>query len=139
MTLPILDTFEIQKAIYARLTQRLTVPVFDDVPQDSPMPYVVIGEGDSEPFDTDDSIGFETDFTVHVWSAYSGRKEVKQIMAHIYDALHRYELSIHGMHTVDCVCEYQDTFLDPDGVTRHGVMRFRLTTESELVRLVLRD
>lgn len=130
MTLPILDTFEIQKAIYARLTQRLTVPVFDDVPQGSPMPYVVIGEGDSEPFDTDDSLGLETDVTIHVWSEYSGRKQVKEIMAQIYGALHRYELVIEGMHTIDCIFEYQDSFLDPDGVTRHGVIRFRLTTEA---------
>src|SRR5690625_2919989 len=125
-----MNTFEIQRAVFARLTDQLTVPVFDDVPQGTPCPYVVIGEDDSESFDTDDSLGLDTDITIHVWSEYSGRKEVKDIMAQIYAALNRYELVIDGMYTIDCICEYQDSFLDPDGVARHGVIRFRLTTEA---------
>lgn len=125
-----MSTFEIQRAVFARLTDQLTVPVFDDVPQGTPCPYVVIGEDDSESWDTDDSLGLDTDITIHVWTEYSGRKQAKDIMAQIYAALNRYELAVNGMYTVDCICEYQDSFLDPDGVTRHGVIRFRLTTEA---------
>lgn len=125
-----MNTFDIQRAVFARLADQLTVPIFDDVPQGAPMPYVVIGEDDSEPWDTDDSLGLDTDITIHVWSEYSGRKEVKDIMGQIYAALNRHELAVDGMHTVDCIFEYQDSFLDPDGVTRHGVIRFRLTTEA---------
>lgn len=125
-----MNTFDIQKAVFARLSDRLAVPVFDDVPQGTPCPYVVIGEDDSESFDTDESLGLETDVTIHVWTEYSGRKQAKDITAQIYAALHRYALPVDGMSTVDCIFEYQDSFLDPDGVTRHGVIRFRLTTEA---------
>jgi len=125
-----MNTFDIQRAVFARLTDQLTVPVHDEVPQGATTPYITIGEDGIESWDTDDSLGLETDVTIHVWSTYAGRKEVKDIMAQIYAALHRHELAVDGMHTVDCICEYQDNFLDPDGVTRHGVIRFRLTTEA---------
>lgn len=125
-----MSTFAIQKAVYERLTDQLNVPVYDDVPQNTKLPYVTIGEDDSEAWDTDDSLGLDTDITIHVWSEYAGRKEAKELMGQIYNALNRHELVVDGMHTVDCIFEYQDIFLDPDGVTRHGVIRFRLTTEA---------
>lgn len=120
---------EIQMAIHAAL-QSLGVDVYDDVPQGATFPYVVIGEDDSIPFDTDDSTGFDTELTIHVWSRYSGMKEVKDIMSDVYSTLNRRELSVSGAHVVDCIFQHQDVLLDPDGITRHGIIRFRLTTEN---------
>lgn len=120
---------EIQRAIFSALSA-LQVSVYDDVPQGASFPYVVIGEDDSIPFDTDDSTGFDTELTIHIWSRYSGMKEVKDIMSGIYSILNRLELSVSGAHVVDCIFQYQDVLLDPDGITRHGIIRFRLTTEN---------
>ena len=120
---------EIQAAIFAQVSS-IGYPVFDHVPQDTEFPYIVIGDDTSIPWDTDDSIGSETTCTIHVWSRHRGRKEVKEIMRTIYEALHRQELSIIGGSLVECQAELQESFMDPDGLTRHGVIRFRLTVDS---------
>lgn len=120
---------EIQAAIYDKVAA-IGWTTYDHVPQETAFPYVVIGDDTSIPWDTDDSIGSETTCTIHVWSRHRGRKEVKQIMRTIYEALHRQELSIIGGALVECQAELEESFMDPDGLTRHGVIRFRLTVDS---------
>lgn len=116
----------VQKAIYAKLDAALTQPVYDDVPDNAIAPYVVIGDDTFIEFDSDLVNGFEATVTIHSWSKYRGRSEVKTIMAAIYDALHRAEFTVQGYNLVGCDCEYSETFLESDGVTRHGVQRFRI-------------
>lgn len=100
--------------------------VYDDVPQNTAFPYVVVGDDTSIDWSQDCSLGAESTITIHVWSRYSGRKEAKQIMTAIYETLNRKELTISGAQNVICHFDYEDTFLDPDGATRHGVIRLRL-------------
>ena len=38
-------------------------------------------------------------------------------------------MTIAGYNVVDVCCEYQEAGVDPDGLTRHGVMRFRVITD----------
>src|SRR5690554_4378261 len=80
---------------YSPLMARATA-VYDHVPQTAQFPYVVIGDDTAIDFDTDDTTGAESTITIHVWSQKRGRKEAKQIQGDIYDALHRYELSVSG-------------------------------------------
>jgi hypothetical protein len=119
---------EIQTAIYEAVAA-IGYPTYDDVPQVTAYPYIVVGDDRSIPFDTDNSVGSETTCTIHVWSQYRGRKEVKEIMRSVYQALHRANLTITGGHLVECQAEFEESFLDPDGLTRHGVIRFRLIVE----------
>lgn len=124
----------IQTAIYSQLTgtaavMALVTGVFDDVPQGTDYPYIVIGEDTGIEWDTDDSRGTSATLTVHVWSRVAGKRETKQIMEAIYDALHRAPLPVSGMTTVTCHWEFGETFLDADGETRHGVTRYRLIIE----------
>lgn len=128
-----MNDFAIQAAIYSRLTTYAPLTgysTYDHVPQNATFPYNVIGEGTATQWDTDDSVGSDATVTIHTWSRYRGRKEVKEIQKLIYDALHRYELPVAGSHTVTVEWEYTDTMLDPDGLTRHGVIRFRIITEN---------
>jgi hypothetical protein len=117
---------EIQKAVFARLNNVLSIPVYDNVPDNAQAPYVVIGDDTLVEFDSDGTSGFEATVTVHSWSIYRGRAEVKNIMGLIYDALHRAELNVQGYNLLGCDCEFSETFLESDGVTRHGVQRFRI-------------
>jgi len=125
---------EIQTAVYQRLLaldplQALVgARVYDNVPQNTEFPYVVIGDDTQVPWDDDVKLGAESTLTIHAWSRYAGRLEAKRILQAIYDGLHNYRLTVTGAHTVLCQAEYQETFLDPDGMTRHGVIRFRLIT-----------
>ena len=69
--------------------------------------------------------GSEYTINFDVWSKYKGSKETKQIMDRIHDLLHDYALSVTGFNLINLRFEFGDILIDPDGVTRHGVMRFR--------------
>jgi len=118
--------FEVQKAVFGILNTGLSVPVYDDVPDNALAPYVVIGDDTFIEFDSDDISGFEATITIHSWSTYRGRKEVKELMGSIYNLLHRAEFTVTGYNLVGCDSEFSETFLESDGVTRHGVQRFRI-------------
>lgn len=118
--------FEIQRAIFTRLSNILSIPVFDNVPDNAVAPYIVIGDDTMIEFDSDGGLGFEATLTIHTWSKYRGRAEVKGIMGLIYDALHRAEFTVQGYNLLGCDSEFSETFLESDGVTRHGVQRFRI-------------
>lgn len=118
----------IQQAVFDELSE-LDYPVYDHVPQVSAFPYIVIGDDTSIAFDTDESVGSESTLTIHVWSQYRGKMQVKEILQEIYDKLNRADIAVSGCHLVECVAEFQETYLESDGLTRHGVIRFRLIVE----------
>jgi len=123
----------IQEAVYAALNNSVTLSalisdVYDDVPATAAFPYVVIGESTAIMWDTKSTLGVESTVTVHTWSRYRGRKETKLIQQAIYDILHNQELSITGYNSVYCFLDFEENFLDEDGLTRHGVSRYRLVT-----------
>jgi hypothetical protein len=47
-------------------------------------------------------------------------------MGDIYDSLHRASLTVTGYDVVGIDQELSETFIDADGLTRHGVQRFRI-------------
>jgi hypothetical protein len=124
-------TWELQRAIVDRLADDAAVMaiatgVFDHVPQGATFPYVVIGDDLASAVDTDDTLNADHVVTVHTWSRYRGQKETKQLQQAVYAALHRGALTVASAVYVDCQAETQESFLDDDGLTRHGVQRFRV-------------
>jgi|TARA_R100000149_G_scaffold29743_1_gene11423 hypothetical protein len=123
--------FALQSAIYStlnsdsNLTSTLGAGVFDDVTEGTDTPFVTIGEDTASEYDTKDLDGAETTINIDVWSEYKGSKECKQIMDRIHDLLHDSNISVTGFNLVNLRFEFSDIIRDPDGVTRHGVMRFR--------------
>jgi len=116
---------------YADLTDLLAqyqgvAAIFDDVPQDADFPYVVIGEDTGLPWDDDVDTGIEGTLMIHSWGRAAGRREIKLIQNEIYNALHRNSFFTDSGRAIECVCEMADSFMDPDGITRHGVQRFRM-------------
>lgn len=131
-------SWDLQQAIYDRLTgyadlMAIATAVYDHVPQDAVFPYVVIGEDIANPHSVDDSLDTDHVLTVHAWSRYRGEKETKQIQQATYAALHREPLTVASSVYVDCEIESQETFLDDDGLTQHGVQRFRVLLD-DIVR-----
>ena len=125
-----LHSFNLASAVYSRLTGDATLMglvdgVYDDVPQDTAYPYIVVGEETTLNAGTKTLDGLEYTLTIHVWSRYRGLKETKHIMQRIYALLHTYDLAVTGASLVNLRQEFSSTFVDADGLTRHGVIRFR--------------
>lgn len=124
-----------QQAIFTRINGSVGASVYDHVPQlpsgqpSANFPYVVIGNDTFVAWDTDDQLGADITVTIHVWSRAKGMDEAKTIAGAIYDRLHRVALSIPGYHVIDCLCEFTEFRNDPDNLTRHGIVRYRLTMQ----------
>ena len=130
-----LHSFPLQQSIFSKITNgtltdvagtSITDKVFDDVPEGTAYPYVVIGEETSQNVGTKDKDANEHTLTIHVWSQYRGRKEIKEIMSEIYTSLHNSDITLSGASLVNIRHEFEQTLLEADGITRHGVMRFRV-------------
>lgn len=117
--------------------QTPAIPVYDSVPfqpDGTPQvnfPCIVIGDDTLAPWDTDDSLGTSATITLHVWSRYLGKREVKEIQGRIYAALNRQaaNLSAAGYRFVDSLYEFSEIVEEIDGKTRHGISRYRITME----------
>ena len=121
-----------QTAIYSKLNDDSTLDgivgnykIFDDVPQGTSYPYVVIGEETAIDAGAKDTDAQEFTLTIHIWSRYKGRKQTKEIAERIYTILHNVAISVTGASLVQIRHEFERTLLENDGITRHGVMRFR--------------
>lgn len=105
--------------------------IFDHVPQQSDYPYVKIGGLDIQRNDTDSELGYNATLNISSYSRYRGMKQVTEIMGHIYDALHYYNLdddvTINGISTISQTIQKVAT--DTDGLTRIGMQRFNIIFE----------
>jgi hypothetical protein len=96
------------------------------VPQGVTFPYVVIGDDTEAPNDTMGTTGRDTTLTIHIWSKYVGKKQVKDIQNRIDILLDRWAPTVTGWNAVQMLQEFFESFLDADGLTRHGVSRYRV-------------
>ena len=123
--------FALQTTIYSTLngdntlTNTLGAGVFDEVVENASYPFVALGEETAVDYSTKDLDGGEFTINIHVWSQYKGSKQTKEIMDRIHDLLHDSSLSVSGFNLANLRFEFSDILRDPDGITRHGVMRFR--------------
>lgn len=128
-----IHSWELQKAVYSVLNGASITDyagssitgVFDDVPESTAYPYIVIGEEASNNISTKTLDMHEHTLTIHTWSQYRGNKDIKVIMKQIYDNLNDVSLSVSGGQSVNLKQEFLTTLIEGDGITRHGVMRFR--------------
>lgn len=116
----------VQKAIYARLSDALTAPVFDHVPQDQTGEYVVIGEGTEIPADTKTHNGVEHQVEVHVYSDKRGKSATKTILGQVYTDLHRQPITVDGFSATMLQFDSEVMFEEPNGF--RGVARYRFFT-----------
>ncbi len=126
-----MSALQIQRAIFLRLKNETTYPVFDYVEKGQAYPYIKIGDDTHVDYNDDDKDGLESTVTIHCWSTYKGAAEVKEMQQAVISALNRHDLAVSGSNTITMYQEYQENSLDPDGVTHHGVQRFRLLTIEE--------
>lgn len=125
--------FALQSSIYTALnvsaiTSTLACGVYDEVIEGNSYPFITLGEETAIDYSTNNLVGAETTINIHIWSRYKGSKQTKEIMDKVHDLLHDVSLSVSGVNLINLRFEYSDIMRDPDGITRHGVMRFRAIT-----------
>ena len=106
--------------------QNLVTDVYDFVPESTALPYVKIGEQTMVDNGTKDKKGSDFTIEVHTFSRYRGSVEIKNIMSVVYDILHESSLSVSGASLVNMRFEFSDIIKENDGLTTHGVQRFRV-------------
>lgn len=121
-------------ALKTALTTALgSTPVYDAVPpsvdHSAAFCYVTLNDIQAIDWSTKTFNGQDFAVNIHVWSSYRGNKEVQEKFDTIHTALHNAALSVTGAATVICRYEASQIFLDPDGLTRHGVQRFRIVLQ----------
>jgi hypothetical protein len=129
--------FAAQEAVYAALSSSAAlqgmignpVRLYDVVPPAAAFPYVTLGDVSARDYDTKDRDGFEQMVVLHAWSRGRGRKELKNVMQAVYDILHRGDLGVTGADFVSCRFQSASTQQENDGLTLHGVMRFRIIVQ----------
>lgn len=130
--------WELQKAVYealkadAALQAQIGDParIFDDPPVGAVFPYLTLGEARASDFKGVDG-GLEHDLKLYVFSRYAGRREVKRILAAVYDALHEAALTLTGHDLVNIRFVFADAFRRLDGEIYQGVARFRAVTQKQ--------
>lgn len=125
--------FALQSSIYtalnvAAITTTLNCGVYDEVVEGNSYPFITLGEETAIDYSTNNLVGAETTINIHIWSRYKGSKQTKEIMDKVHDLLHDVSLTVSGVNLINLRFEYSDIMRDPDGITRHGVMRFRAIT-----------
>lgn len=124
----------LQETIYTRLTgdtdlMALITGVFDEVPEATTYPYLVLGEVTETPDEAHDRSGIDATITLHGWSAYKGYRELAQILSQLDRILHRQPLVVEGFQKVSLAQQQHQFVRDPDPDVRHLVARYRAWLE----------
>ena len=101
--------------------------ISNHLPQDTaPNPaYIRARVDETDEWDTKDSDGFEHAYVVDVWTELHGDKRVREIFDRVYQLLHRQPFTGSTSQSLLLRMQSTNTFIEPDGVTHHGVMNFR--------------
>ncbi len=100
------------------------------VPQGTAFPYMTIGSGTVLDDDDKTTEGEEITFIVEAWSEKHGEQETLEMLAAAKAALHGRSLTVTGWGLSILRLATQNTLLDPDGKTFHGVARYRAKLKS---------
>jgi len=119
----------VQTAVYNALNGNSSLTssvsgIYDFVPESTTFPYVKVGDQTIVDDGTKDKKGSDFTLIVHTFSRYRGSKEIKEIMSLVYDILHESSLTISGAMN-NMRFEFSDIIKESDGLTTHGVQRFR--------------
>jgi len=129
-------SWQLQQAVYSALTSNAAltallggVRIYDDVPHAAAYPFVTMGQTSTTDWGTSTEDGEEHIMTLHVWSSYGGRSEAQSIMGALRDTLHTARLSLGGHNLVNLRQQFSDIRREADGITIHGLVRYRATTQ----------
>lgn len=136
MTIP--KQSDLLKALYARLSDDPTVyafvaeRVFNHVPQQAEnlpkKPYIRFFVVSASDWGTKNELGYDVEIQVDVWSDMRGDEEPLDIMDAVISSCHNVPLPLVTGQDILLQHAGSNTFIEPDGITHHGVVRLRAIT-----------
>lgn len=69
----------LQKGLFFLLSSGQTTPVYDDVREDAPMPYITLGAFTCKHNGVKTADIWDTSIQIHIWSEYEGKTEVNDV------------------------------------------------------------
>lgn len=121
----------------ATLTTLLTAAgrVLDQVTEQTPYPYVRLGDHLSIPDNDHSGYGREVTETLHIWTKARGNVTGQTIASRIIELLDHQHVALTaafaplaGHRVVSVRNEFDQALTDPDPEIRHHVLRFRVVT-----------
>ena len=103
--------------------------IYDAVPDNSTFPYLTLGQTSVADWSAGAEAGEEHTLILHVWSRAWGLRETHELMAALRSALHERALTLDGHRLVNLRHEQSEARREADGLTYHGIARFRAVTE----------
>lgn len=122
-----LALMEVQRALFTKLSgdgvlMGMVSGVYDNVPQNTPLPYVVIGDGNQNIRPADGMVVSECQLTLHVWAEAGGRKALLTLLNRLQALLHMGTLTLGGFQLVALHVEQASTKIAEQGTFLEGSM-----------------
>lgn len=124
----------LQKAIFETLNNdsyllSITTGVYENPAPVIAFPYIALGALAATDWSTKTTSGLQITVPIHSYSQTS-KKEVIDILDRVFDLLQSGGLDLEGHELIAMRFEYNEIGLEPDGITYHGVIRFKAYTEA---------
>ncbi len=136
----ILDSqWEVQKAIYDKLSlnsdltnllKNGSASILDYIGKDEDYPFITISDSIARPNNTILDNGLNIEINIKIFSNYQGSKELKQIMAEIYQSLEDCDLSLDNHHVI--LCRFISSEVKQAENLRQANQRFQIITELKI-------
>ena len=104
--------------------------LYDYAPEDPIYPYLTYGTVRSEDRSADATEILSHTVTLHVWSRYSGRAEILDLLSSLSDRLESIPADQGDFHIAGLNVLYTDVFRARDNRTQHGLIRLSVQTET---------
>lgn len=124
----------LQKVIFETLNTdnsllSLSTGVYENPAPIIAFPYIALGDLTATDWSTKTTRGLQIVVPIHAYSQVS-KKEVIEILDRVFDLLQSGGLNLEGHELIAMRFEYNEIILEPDGITYHGVIRFKAYTEA---------
>jgi hypothetical protein len=122
---------QVQQGLFGKLANDgvlmgMLTAIFDQVPERTQYPYIVIGDGNAQPLATPVQLGTNVRLRMRVFSRKPGRKEALLIMDRVYGLLHHGTLTLAESETLSIRITEASTQLLADGKTIEGTLNAEL-------------
>lgn len=126
-----LALMEVQRALYTKLSgdavlMDMVSGIYDAVPQNTPLPYVFIGDGNQQLRAAEAALVTECQLDLYVWTESQGRKQALSILNRLHGLLHLGTLTLNGFELVHLHVVQASTALVEEGAMLNGRLRLQL-------------